>query len=501
MNARSMICASAIALVGGLSVSAPSHAALTLIVAAGGGGGAGLQAIGLGGQITTSGGDGVGGGAGGTSGSGGNAGTAGGGAGWLSNGGLGLGGVGGSTSPSFAGGAGFIGFSFGGFGGGGGGGDVNLTGGGGGGGYSGGGGGDVDLNGGGGGDSGGGGGSTGGGGGGGSYVNSALGDVLETLDVNAGNGYVLVGTTYFGYTGSVEEYTIPKSAFYFVAAIGAQGGSGNAGAEAGGDGAAVGGEVYLTQGTDLDIVVGGAGTSIAFDGGGGGGSFVWDPVAIPVQPVPEPSTWAMMLLGFAGLGYAGWRAGGRPFSSESKGESAGEARTPHAPRRFKRNHREGRPRSRRPEGNAAALRGAITARAGALGGFGFGLQLGALLGDFALELDRVLGELRLVGLDEEIVEAAAMLDRTQGRRGDAQAHRALKQIRGERDLDEVRQEARARLAVGMADLVAGLNGDPSQLAAACHRTTILQTNASAGCGKYESGPLQSRSAPPAARPG
>ncbi len=23
--------------------------------------------------------------------------------------------------------------------------------------------------------------------------------------------------------------------------------------------------------------------------------------------VPEPSTWAMMLLGFAGLGFAGWR--------------------------------------------------------------------------------------------------------------------------------------------------------------------------------------------------
>ncbi len=25
------------------------------------------------------------------------------------------------------------------------------------------------------------------------------------------------------------------------------------------------------------------------------------------SPVPEPSTWAMMLAGFAGLGYAGWR--------------------------------------------------------------------------------------------------------------------------------------------------------------------------------------------------
>jgi hypothetical protein len=296
MNARSMICASAIALVGGLSVSAPVHAALTLIVAAGGGGGAGIQGTGLGGQITTSGGDGVDGGAGGTSGSGGNGSRAGGGAGWLSNGGGGSGGFGGSTSPSFAGGGGVFGFSVGGFGGGGGGDDLAFIGGGGGGGYS-----------------GGGGGGLGGGGGGGSYVNSALGDVLETPDVNAGNGYVLVGTTYFGYTGSVEEYTIPKSAFYFVAAIGARGGSGNGGAEAGGDGAAVGGEVYLTQGTDLDIVVGGTGTVIAgFEGGGGGGSFVWDPTAIPVQSVPEPSTWAMMLLGFAGLGYAGCRARRRP---------------------------------------------------------------------------------------------------------------------------------------------------------------------------------------------
>ena len=26
-----------------------------------------------------------------------------------------------------------------------------------------------------------------------------------------------------------------------------------------------------------------------------------------ITAVPEPSTWAMMLLGFAGLGYAGWR--------------------------------------------------------------------------------------------------------------------------------------------------------------------------------------------------
>jgi PEP-CTERM motif len=28
---------------------------------------------------------------------------------------------------------------------------------------------------------------------------------------------------------------------------------------------------------------------------------------IELSTVPEPSTWAMMLLGFAGLGYAGYR--------------------------------------------------------------------------------------------------------------------------------------------------------------------------------------------------
>jgi hypothetical protein len=37
--------------------------------------------------------------------------------------------------------------------------------------------------------------------------------------------------------------------------------------------------------------------------------FVFTDVASPVVPgAPEASTWAMMLLGFAGLGYAGWRS-------------------------------------------------------------------------------------------------------------------------------------------------------------------------------------------------
>ncbi len=31
-------------------------------------------------------------------------------------------------------------------------------------------------------------------------------------------------------------------------------------------------------------------------------------ITVTSSPVPEPSTWAMMLIGFAGLGFAGWRA-------------------------------------------------------------------------------------------------------------------------------------------------------------------------------------------------
>jgi hypothetical protein len=33
-----------------------------------------------------------------------------------------------------------------------------------------------------------------------------------------------------------------------------------------------------------------------------------DAVDVGVSSIPEPSTWAMMLLGFAGLGFAGYRA-------------------------------------------------------------------------------------------------------------------------------------------------------------------------------------------------
>jgi PEP-CTERM motif len=59
----------------------------------------------------------------------------------------------------------------------------------------------------------------------------------------------------------------------------------------------------------------GAGSSY----GSEGGSVFTSTQAPPVGPggfslvaAPEPSTWAMMLLGFAGLGYAGWRGSRKP---------------------------------------------------------------------------------------------------------------------------------------------------------------------------------------------
>lgn len=252
--------------------------------------------------MTTSGGAGTGVyvGSGGASGFGGGGngfnGGGGGGAGWLGSGGDGAAypidsGAGGATYPSFAGGGGYVGGSRSG---------------------------------------GGGGGIFGGGGGGGSYIDGSFSNTLSSPGVNGvpgpfvnptpSNGVVTINGSAINYTGAIVDYTIPTTGVYDIVAEGAQGGGiphdifGY-----GGYGAEVGGDVRLRAGTELGIVVGEAGIDGALEGnsstaGGGGGSFVW--IVSGPGIVPEPSTWAMTLLGFAGLGWAGWRrARARPAAA------------------------------------------------------------------------------------------------------------------------------------------------------------------------------------------
>jgi hypothetical protein len=280
-----------------LALAPAQVSANVLLLVAGGGGGAGAGPGG-GGAGTTSGDNGsASGGAGGVGGGGGAGGTTnssgGGGGGLVGDGTAGAGtgiGEGGFGPPSYGGGAGAAGNS-GGYGGGGGGG---LSGGGGGGGYSGGGGGGA-------------------GGGGGSYVSS-----LFTQDVTiepGGNtdttGHVVIQSTncnpdcFFQYTGSVQYFTFPSAIvgpFIIIGAGGGQGGSSALGLP-GGDGAVAVGEMDVSGPTvELEMFIGGPGGSDGGGGGGGGATFVYE------VTVPESPTWVMMLIGFAGLGYAGYRA-------------------------------------------------------------------------------------------------------------------------------------------------------------------------------------------------
>jgi hypothetical protein len=77
-------------------------------------------------------------------------------------------------------------------------------------------------------------------------------------------------STSFDYTGAVQPYSVPFTGTYSLSVAGAQGGIVNQNATAA-DGAVLSGDLSLTAGTTLEVVVGGEGTA----SGGGGGSFVY----------------------------------------------------------------------------------------------------------------------------------------------------------------------------------------------------------------------------------
>src|SRR5579884_1667481 len=78
--------------------------------------------------------------------------------------------------------------------------------------------------------------------------------------------------TIFSFTGSQSSYTFTQSGFYTLTAVGGDGGGG--GSTVGGKGASIEADIFLTAGTTIQIVVGGAGVTDSLNsGGGGGGTF------------------------------------------------------------------------------------------------------------------------------------------------------------------------------------------------------------------------------------
>ena len=86
----------------------------------------------------------------------------------------------------------------------------------------------------------------------------------------------------FVYTGSVQTYTVTQTGIYVLRAAGAQGGSNLN--NPGGAGSRASGRLSLTNGTTLNVVVGGMGGN-GFGGeggGGGGGSCIYPNLATPL---------------------------------------------------------------------------------------------------------------------------------------------------------------------------------------------------------------------------
>lgn len=104
--------------------------------------------------------------------------------------------------------------------------------------------------------------------------NKLLVALVPTVMILASGEEVRANVIDFTYSGVITTYDVATSGIYDITAFGAQGGNGYG---PGGNGAEIGGNLSLTSGETLQILVGGMGGEIAPGtgwGGGGGGSFV-----------------------------------------------------------------------------------------------------------------------------------------------------------------------------------------------------------------------------------
>jgi hypothetical protein len=99
----------------------------------------------------------------------------------------------------------------------------------------------------------------------------------------------------------------------------------------------------------------------------------------------------------------------------------------------------------------------------------------ALLGDRPLDLKRARRELRVLGLEQEGIEPAAMVDALERVGRNAHAHRAPERVGLKRDVQQIGQEAPLGLPVRMAHLMPDLPGFAGQLATPRHGLNPLET--------------------------
>ena len=109
--------------------------------------------------------------------------------------------------------------------------------------------------------------------------NDGDGDGISSSVSVSINEYVPSGSQTFTATETIDSFTVPTGVYSItIQAWGAQGGATN-----GGKGASMSGEFAVTPGQVLSVVVGMTGETnscggFPASGGGGGGSFVWDPL-------------------------------------------------------------------------------------------------------------------------------------------------------------------------------------------------------------------------------